>query len=955
MNCPFRIEVCRHTRSNKGVLRKPNFPAKDRNSGYPRRVGRRLLGFLVVASFLLAADPALAQASPATPELIQRAEKAGQLDRSRADLFRTYAIAAPQRLPAAYRSDAPWDGTLMLLQVRRDLPRLREAERTQIQALLAAEASTASCSTDSSTQANILSTSHFHVTYNTVGGGLSAAEYGASLEEAWQTEVDSFGWAPPPVYTPNPAPGNRYHVRIDALGPGLYGYVDGIGTHAGFVGNNPATAWNDLDAYASCMVLNSDYSDFLSAPQAALDSTTAHEFNHSIQFGIGALTGTTSSSLPDDVFVEGGATWMEDEVQDAADDNYHYLWPDFGESMGDYDDPFPYPYWITFRGLTERYGTGSAGGSEQVMQQFWELSSQNATNNQAAMAAALGSRGTTLGDAFHAYAVAVKFNRACGGGYVHPYCFEEGPGYVTAAGSPPVNRSIASVGGSTTFSVEDNYALAWVALPPSSSEYDVTLTNTSGGGQLRGTAACDTGSGLVLSPFPALAASGQSRTLVAFDPIGCTSRVLVVTNQSQTAANPNNSNSRSFSVSTAAASAGMQTLSVTPTGSGGTGTVTSSPAGINCGDDCSESYALGTPVTLTATPDAESTFAGWGDDCSGTGTCTVTMSASHHVTAAFNPLVDDIAPQTTIIGGPSGQTSDSTPTFSFTSTEGGATFICQLDTGASFGCASPYTTTPALADGPHTFSVYARDTAGNADPTPATRSFTVAGGSPDTDPPETTITGGPSGTTSDNTPTFSFSSDEADSSFVCELDQGLALPCTSPHTTEALASGSHVFAVYARDSAGNVDPTAATRTFTVGQGGDVTAPAISRLRLSPTRFRAARSGAALVAAVGTRLSLTLSEAATVTFRVNRLAPGRRVGGRCVRPTALNRGAARCTRTVPLRGRIVRQLAAGSTQLRYRGRLAGRRLRPGRYVISARARDAAGNSSAVRRVSFTIVR
>ena len=81
--------------------------------------------------------------------------------------------------------------------------------------------------------------------------------------------------------------------------------------------------------------------------------------------------------MPDDVFVEGGATWMEDEVHDAADDNHYYLWPLFRQSLGDYDGS-PYPYWITFRGFTERYGTGSAGGSEQVMQDFWELTSQNA-------------------------------------------------------------------------------------------------------------------------------------------------------------------------------------------------------------------------------------------------------------------------------------------------------------------------------------------------------------------------------------------------------------------------------------------------------------------------------------------------------------------------------------------------------------------------------------------------
>ncbi len=43
------------------------------------------------------------------------------------------------------------------------------------------------------------------------------------------------------------------------------------------------------------------------------------------------------------------------------------------------------------------------------------------------------------------------------------------------------------------------------------------------------------------------------------------------------------------------------TLTVSLTGAG-SGTVTSSPAGINCGVDCSHVYNPGTLVTLTATP-----------------------------------------------------------------------------------------------------------------------------------------------------------------------------------------------------------------------------------------------------------------------------------------------------------------------------------------------------------------
>lgn len=78
------------------------------------------------------------------------------------------------------------------------------------------------------------------------------------------------------------------------------------------------------------------------------------------------------------------------------------------------------------------------------------------------------------------------------------------------------------------------------------------------------------------------------------------------------------------------------TLTVTKAGTG-SGTVTSSPSGINCGTDCSESYNSGTLVNLTAMPASGSTFAGWSGACSGTGTCSVTMNTSKSVTATFYP------------------------------------------------------------------------------------------------------------------------------------------------------------------------------------------------------------------------------------------------------------------------------------------------------------------------------
>ena len=76
----------------------------------------------------------------------------------------------------------------------------------------------------------------------------------------------------------------------------------------------------------------------------------------------------------------------------------------------------------------------------------------------------------------------------------------------------------------------------------------------------------------------------------------------------------------------------------------GSGSITSSPAGINCGADCSESYTSGTTVSLTATPASGSTFAGWSgsSDCTndaGGATAnptTVSMNAAKSCTATFN-------------------------------------------------------------------------------------------------------------------------------------------------------------------------------------------------------------------------------------------------------------------------------------------------------------------------------
>jgi subtilisin family serine protease len=68
----------------------------------------------------------------------------------------------------------------------------------------------------------------------------------------------------------------------------------------------------------------------------------------------------------------------------------------------------------------------------------------------------------------------------------------------------------------------------------------------------------------------------------------------------------------------------------------GTGTVTSVPPGIDCGEDCGGMFLKGVPVRLIATADPGTEFGGWsGGGCSGTGECTITITATTSVNALF--------------------------------------------------------------------------------------------------------------------------------------------------------------------------------------------------------------------------------------------------------------------------------------------------------------------------------
>ena len=88
----------------------------------------------------------------------------------------------------------------------------------------------------------------------------------------------------------------------------------------------------------------------------------------------------------------------------------------------------------------------------------------------------------------------------------------------------------------------------------------------------------------------------------------------------------------------------FQTLTVTRAGNG-SGAVTSSPTGVSCGAVCSNQFSYGATVTLSAAPTSGSTFSGWSGACSGTGSCTVSMTADRSVTASFARVPKCVVPR----------------------------------------------------------------------------------------------------------------------------------------------------------------------------------------------------------------------------------------------------------------------------------------------------------------------
>ena len=303
----------------------------------------------------------------------------------------------------------------------------------------------------------------------------------------------------------------------------------------------------------------------------------------------------------------------------------------------------------------------------------------------------------------------------------------------------------------------------------------------------------------------------------------------------------------------------------------------------------------------------------------------------------------------TISSGPSGNVTSPNVSFSFSANQP-ATFQCQLDGSALAACSSPFSA-GSLGLGSHTFTVQGTDIPGNHNT--AARTFTIVSAPPAPTCQPVHVS------TSQNQPIVVQlnCSDSAGATLTYAIDTGPghgSLDAVNQadgrvsYTPKAGYSGPDRFTYQASSS----DATAATQTVSItvtpsGHAGS-TPPAITALRVTPSRLTAAASGGSITTPPkssrtrhkkkpsGARIRYTDTEAAAIKFTVLRPRPGIRTTHGCVAPprhvskSAKVRG---CTRWVTA-GHFSHRDNTGANSFHFTGRVAGRKLKPGKYRLRA---------------------
>jgi hypothetical protein len=194
-----------------------------------------------------------------------------------------------------------------------------------------------------------------------------------------------------------------------------------------------------------------------------------------------------------------------------------------------------------------------------------------------------------------------------------------------------------------------------------------------------------------------------------------------------------------------------------------------------------------------------------------------------------------------------------------------------------------------------------------------------------------------------------------------QVGAGSAPQAVSAPLTGLTASTTYTVVLVAASAQGSSSGALVTFTTPPAVPSTSTSAALtaSALRLSPTRFRRGKKAAVIAKAkappIGTTISFSLSQAATITLTLEQEEAGVLVGHKCRAPSKGHHGGRRCTRFVAVSHRLSGSGRAGSNTIAFDGVLGGgARLAPGTYRLSLTATAGAARANAAQHPVFVLL-
>jgi hypothetical protein len=490
---------------------------------------------LMLASFVFPSNqPLNAQSSDSTPARIEQAFSNGEITSDQRLLYLFYAVYDADQVPFRYQGTAAWSGTMVVHELntaRQQLlngstpasPQLREA-------LLAPRTQAATfCGKEDGSQTH--ETANFIINYSSINV-LDIDAYAETLEFVFKRFVETYGFAKPPLSANNSY--GKYPVQVADLGGQLYGYVaPSEGSFAEAIGDNPNTTEVETDAWATCMVVHSDFSVFQNAGAEValkdLQATIGHEYFHSVQFGYG-----DPDTEEDRFWYESTAAYIEDEIYADTGSNYQYLYPVLTKPMSEHDSENneAYALWPVFRYAAERHGgLQKRDGGTAVMRDTW----RNIGAGQSGYTGfdnALKAKGSDIATNFQATAISLRFMKNCADSPT--YCFSDASKMSDGREGYSNTGSIAAVGQSYSGSLRDGFTANWIGLPTSGT-YKIVVNNLAGAGKLRASVVAEVNGKLVVQHLAGTISGGGNASLASYTvPTGATQVLVTVTNSDLT-------------------------------------------------------------------------------------------------------------------------------------------------------------------------------------------------------------------------------------------------------------------------------------------------------------------------------------------------------------------------------------------------------------------------------------